>query len=79
MNVNNLIWQIPAAWSALSVLLLMSVIVYYGIRNYITARRLAPQYNYDMPAARPVVLVRLIAAWLFALACTVFSFWCIFW
>ena len=75
----NLLWQIVAFVPVLSVLILMTVLVYFGVRNYITARRLAPQYNYDLPAARPVVLVRLIAGELFAIAVVVFCAWCIFW
>jgi hypothetical protein len=75
----NLLWQILAVWSVLSILGMMTVLLYGSIQHYALARRLSAQHNIHVPGPGPALLARAFAVWLFILAITVFCFWCIFW
>jgi hypothetical protein len=77
--MQNVFWQVIAAWGAITPLLMMTYLVRMGIGNHRVAKRLSREDGIVIPSARRRFLIFLVAMWLLSLACAIFSLWCIFW
>jgi len=77
--MNKLVWQISAAWGVLSWFLLMTYLVWTGIRGHLRAHRFAAEHRQDLEVSRYGFVARSLGWWLVSFTTTTLSIWLIFW